>query len=134
MIGLPSLRALDGTQACCIWLAAEPTDMRCGFDRLAERVRTVMVQDPLGNGLFVFRSRSGDRLKILMWDRDGFALWYKRLESGVFKLPRMSPGSRSVELRASELAMILDGIDMTKLKRVPRYERTSRGNMENVAG
>jgi len=93
-----------------------------------------MVQDPLGNGLFVFRSRSGDRLKILMWDRDGFALWYKRLESGVFKLPRMSPGSRSVELRASELAMILDGIDMTKLKRVPRYERTSRGNMENVAG
>ena len=93
-----------------------------------------MVQDPLGNGLFVFRSRSGDRLKILMWDRDGFALWYKRLESGVFKLHRMSPGSRSVELRASELAMILDGIDMTKLKRVPRYERTSRGNMENVAG
>jgi transposase len=134
LIGLPSLRTLDGAQGCRIWLAAEPTDMRCGFDRLAERVRTVMVQDPLGNGLFVFRSRSGDRLKILMWDRDGFALWYKRLESGVFKLPRMSPGSRSVELRASELAMILDGIDMTKLKRVPRYERTSRGNMENVAG
>ena len=134
MIGLPSLHRLDGAQGCRIWLAAEPTDMRCGFDRLAERVRTVMVQDPLGNGLFVFRSRSGDRLKILMWDRDGFALWYKRLESGVFKLPRMSPGSRSVELRASELAMILDGIDMTKLKRVPRYERTSRGNMENVAG
>jgi transposase len=93
-----------------------------------------MGQDPLGNGLFVFRSRGGDRLKILMWDRDGFALWYKRLESGVFKLPRVSPGSRSVELRASELAMILDGIDMTKLKRVPRYERTSRSNMENVAG
>ena len=134
MIGLPSLRTLDGAQACRIWLAAEPTDMRCGFDRLAERVRTVMGQDPLGNCLFVFRSRGGDRLKILMWDRDGFVLWYKRLESGVFKLPRMSPGSRSVELRASELAMILDGIDMTKLKRVPRYERTSRSNMEKVAG
>lgn len=126
MIALPSLRTLDGVQGCRIWLAAEPTDMRCGFDRLAERVRTVMGQDPLGNGLFVFRSRGGDRLKILMWDRDGFVLWYRRLESGVFKLPRMSPGSRSVELRASELAMILDGIDMMKLKRVPRYERTSR--------
>lgn len=84
--------------------------------------------------VFVFRSRSGDRLKILTWDRDGFVLWYKRLESGVFKLPRMSPGSRSVELRGSELAMILDGIDMTKLKRVPRYERTNRSNIEKVAG
>lgn len=134
MIGLPSLHALDHSQGPRIWLAAEATDMRCGFDRLAERVKTVIGQDPVGNSLFVFHSRRGDRLKILTWDRDGFALWYKRLESGVFKLPRMSPGSRSVELRASELAMILDGIDMTKLKRVPRYERTSISNMENVAG
>ena len=61
-------------------------------------------------------------------------LSWKRLEAGVFKLPRVSPGSRSVELRASELAMILDGIDMTKLKRVPRYERTMGSNMEKVAG
>jgi transposase len=107
--------------------------MRCSFDRLAERVRTVIGQDPLGNALFVFRSRSGDRLKILCWDRDGFVLWYKRLEAGVFKLPRVSPGSRSVELRASELAMILDGIDMTKLKRVPRYERGARTISDNKA-
>jgi transposase len=134
VIGLPSLRTLDGAQVSRIWLAAEPTDMRCSFDRLAERVRTVIGQDPLGNSLFVFRSRSGDRLKILCWDRDGFVLWYKRLEAGVFKLPRVIPGSRSVELRASELAMILDGIDMTKLKRVPRYERTSESNRERVAG
>ncbi|HLX84650.1 MAG TPA: IS66 family insertion sequence element accessory protein TnpB [Terriglobales bacterium] len=133
MIGLPSLRTLDGAQVSRIWLAAEPTDMRCSFDRLAERVRTVIGQDPLGNSLFVFRSRSGDRLKILCWDRDGFVLWYKRLEAGVFKLPRVSPGSRSVELRASELAMILDGIDMTKLKRVPRYEREGRTISDNKA-
>jgi len=133
VIGLPSLRTLDGAQVSRIWLAAEPTDMRCSFDRLAERVRTVIGQDPLGNALFVFRSRSGDRLKILCWDRDGFVLWYKRLEAGVFKLPRVSPGSRSVELRASELAMILDGIDMTKLKRVPRYERGARTISDNKA-
>jgi transposase len=133
VIGLPSLRTLDGAQASRIWLAAEPTDMRCGFDRLAERVRVVIGQDPLSSGLFVFRSRSGDRLKILCWDRDGFVLWYKRLEAGVFKLPRVSPGSRSVELRASELAMILDGIDMSKLKRVPRYERTTESNKKKVA-
>jgi transposase len=123
VIGLPSLRALDGAQGARIWLAAEATDMRCGFDRLAERVRVVIGQDPLSNSLFVFRSRRGDRLKILLWDRDGFVLWYKRLETGVFKLPRVTAGARSIELRASELAMILDGIDVSKLKRMPRYER-----------
>jgi transposase len=136
MIGLPSLRALDGAQGARIWLAAEATDMRCGFDRLAERVRVVIGQDPLSNSFFVFRSRRGDRLKILLWDRDGFVLWYKRLETGVFKLPRVTAGARSVELRASELAMILDGIDVSKLKRVPRYERKagiSQDNKERIA-
>ena len=124
MIGLPSLRALDRAQAARIWLATEATDMRCGFDRLAERVRAVIGQEPLSGHLFVFRSRRGDRLKILAWDRDGFLLWYKRLEQGVFKLPRVKEGALSLELRASELAMILDGIDVSKLKRVARYERT----------
>ena len=105
-------------------MASEATDMRCGFDRLAERVRAVIGENPQSGHLFVFRSRRGDRLKILMWDRDGFVLWYKRLELGVFKLPRVEQSARSVELRASELAMILDGIDVSKLKRVRRYERT----------
>ena len=128
------MRALDGAQVTRIWLAGEAADMRCGFDRLAERVKAVISEDPLSGHLFVFRSRRGERLKILMWDRDGYILWYKRLESGVFKLPRLKDGARSVELRASELAMILDGIDMTKLKRVPRYERTTGSNSEKVAG
>jgi transposase len=133
MMGLPSLQALDQVQASRIWLATEKTDMRCGFDRLAERVKTVIGEDPLSGHLFVFRSRRGDRLKILVWDGDGFVLWYKRLEAGVFKLPGVKEGTRSVELRASELAMVLDGIDMTKLKRVPRYQvagSTKRGNSE----
>lgn len=69
-------------------------------------------------------------MEILLWDRDGFALWYKRLETGVFKLPRVQEGVRSVELRASELAMVLDGIDVSKLKRVPRYARISQENQE----
>jgi transposase len=118
---------MDRTQGPRIWLAVEATDMRSGFDRLAERVRAVIGQDPLSDSLFIFRSRRGDRLKILTWDRDGFVLWYKRLEVGVFKLPRLKEGVRCVELRASELAMILDGIDMTKLKRVPRYDRVAPG-------
>jgi transposase len=132
MISLPSLHTLDRAQVARIWLATEATDMRCGFDRLAERVRGVIGQDPLSGHYFVFRSRRGDRLKILLWERDGFLLWYKRLESGVFKLPRVPEGARSLELRASELAMILDGIDVSKLKRVPRYARISEENKEKI--
>jgi transposase len=131
MIDLPSLRALDGAQRMRIWLAAEATDMRCGFDRLAERVKAAVGESPVSGHLFVFRSRRGDRLKILAWDRDGYVLWYKRLESGVFKLPRVDAGARSVELRASELAMVLDGIDMSKLKRVPRYEGSAGVSQDN---
>ena len=125
MIGLPSLAALDGAAGPRIWLAAEATDMRCGFDRLAARVEAVTGESPLSGHWFLFRSRCGSRLKILVWDRDGFALWYKRLEAGAFKLPRLAPGTRSVELKASELAMILDGIDLSKLKRTPRYQHPS---------
>jgi len=132
MTGLPSLHALDRGQSSRIWLATEASDMRCGFDRLAERVRVVIGQDPVSGQLFVFRSRRGDRLKILLWDRDGFLLWYKRLEAGVFKLPRVQPGARSVELRASELAMVLDGIDVSQLKRVPRYTRISQATKERT--
>jgi transposase len=85
----------------------------------------------LSGHLFVFRSRRGDRRKILAWDRDGFVRWCKRLEAGVFKLPRVGEGARSVELRASEWAMILDGIDVSKLKRVPRSQRAARTNQDN---
>ena len=130
MMGLPSLHTLDeyplGAQRARIWLASEATDMRCGFDRLAERVRVGIGEDPLSGHLFIFRSRRGDRLKILHWDRDGFVLWYKRLEVGVFKVPRAEGAGRALELRASELAMILDGIDVSRLKRLPRYQRGAR--------
>ena len=128
MIGLLSLQAMDRLQEARIWMASEATDMRCGFDRLAERVNAVVGENPQSGHLFVFRSRRGDRLKILVWDRDGFVLWYKRLEAGVFKMPRVENGARAVELRASELAMILDGIDVSKLKRVARYERAVGSN------
>ena len=122
MIGLPSLAQLDRSSSTRIWLCAQPADMRCGFDRLAELAGVVTGQDPFSGHLFLFRSRGGDRLKVLYWDRDGYALWYKRLEEGVFKLPKVEEGTTSVELRASELAMLLDGIDLRSVKRLKRYE------------
>jgi transposase len=127
MITLPSLRDLDHPRETKvtprIWLAVEPADMRCGFDRLAELAASVIGQDARSGHLFLFRSRGGDRLKVLYWDRDGFALWYKRLEEGTFRLPRSEAGAASVELRASELAMLLDGIDLRSVKRLRRFSR-----------
>jgi transposase len=125
MIGLPSLSSLDGRSPLRIWLAVAPADMRCGFDRLAELARTVTGQDPLSGHLFLFRSRGGDRLKALYWDADGLALWYKRLEEGVFKWPKTPADAASVELRPSELAMLLDGIDLRSVKRLKRYRRAT---------
>jgi transposase len=128
VIGLPSLSHLDGATSTRIWLATEPADMRCGFDRLAQRAAAVTGQDPLSGHLFLFRSRGGDRIKILYFDRDGYALWYKRLEEGTFKWPKITASAAgpaaSVELRGSELAMILDGIDLSTVKRVKRYRRS----------
>ena len=123
MIHLPSLAQLDRAAQTRIWLCIGPTDMRRGFDRLAEQARQVTRQDPQSGHLFVFRSRRGDRLKALYFERDGYVLWYKRLEQGTFKLPRLAAEQTSVELRASELAMLLDGIDLASVKRVKRYRR-----------
>lgn len=103
--------------------------MRCGFDRLAVLAEQVTGQDPLSGHLFAFRNRSGDRLKILWWDRDGFVLFYKRLEEGQFKLPKLpasGPRLRSIVLRPSELAMLLDGIDLASVKRHKRYRRGAK--------
>ena len=77
-----------------IFLGADPTDMRKGFDSLAHLVESSMALDPLSGHLFVFRSRRGDRIKVLWWDRDGYCLWYKRLEKGSFRFPAVSAEER----------------------------------------
>lgn len=129
--GLPSLRDLDERSAGVrIWLCTHAIDMRLGFDRLAELASRVTGQDPLSGRegeacthLFLFRSRGGDRLKALYFDRDGYALWYKRLEEGTFRLPKIDDAQkRSIQLRPSELAMLLDGIDLRSVKRTRRYQ------------
>jgi transposase len=126
MIHVPSLAQLDHAAGTRIWLCTGPTDMRRGFDRLAEQAQQMTRQDPRAGHLFVFRSRGGDRLKALYFERDGYALWYKRLEEGTFKLPKITADQASVELKASELAMLLDGIDLASVRRVKRYRREDK--------
>ena len=102
-----------------IFLATAPTDMRKGFDGLSQLVRERIDQDPLSGHLYVFRNRRRDRIKILYWDRDGLALWYKRLEKGAFRFPEAGDGR--VEVTPAEMAAILEGIDLSRARRLPRY-------------
>jgi len=106
-----------------IFLYTRPTDMRCGFNRLAMLAETFMQQDPLSGHLFVFFNKRGDKCKMLFWDRTGFVLWYKRLEEGVFEKPPAPINTLSLEIDAAKLAWILEGIDLFKSRRRKRYER-----------
>jgi transposase len=121
MLRLPSLGELDRGMSGRIYLCTSPTDMRKGFDTLAALVREFLGQDPLSGHLFLFVGRAKDRLKILYWDADGYCIWYKRLEEGTFKMPRAGTEDVSVELKASELAMMLEGIDLKSIKRTKRF-------------
>jgi len=97
--------------------------MRKGFDTLAALVTEHLGRDPLSGDLFLFLSRGKDRLKALVWEPDGFLLCYKRLEEGTYRLPPHAPGVAGVTLKASELAMLLDGIDLKSVRRSRRYRR-----------
>jgi transposase len=110
---------LSVSSALRIFLATAPTDLRKGFDGLSQLVRERIAQDPLSGHLFVFRNRRRDRIKILYWDRDGFALWYKRLERGTFRFPEAKDGR--VEVTPAEMAAVLEGIDLHHARRRPRF-------------
>ena len=106
-----------------IWLCIEPTDMRCGYDRLAQRAHEHARRDVLAGGLFVFFNRRRDRVKLLYWDHDGYALWQKRLEAGTFELPAVPPNARSVALSDTQLALLLKGVDLASVRMRKRYAR-----------
>ncbi len=98
-----------------IWLATAPLDMRRSFDALAEQVRTVLAGDPMSGHLFVFRNRSSQRLKILWWDNDGYAIYYKRLERGTFAFP--AAGEASVCIDSQQLMKLLSGCAVAEIFR-----------------
>lgn len=91
-----------------IFVAVEPADLRKGFDSLCGMVRQTLKRDPLSGHLFVFANKSRQRIKILFWDRTGFVLWHKRLETGLFQFP--SAEDATLEVEPAQLTMLLDGI------------------------
>ena len=107
-----------------VFVALQPTDMRRGFPGLSGEIQSTLQQDPLSGHLFLFRNRRRDRIKILFWDGDGYAIYYKQLARGSFEFPQPSdPRLPAVQIRASELSMLLDGIELRGRKRRVRYER-----------
>ena len=106
-----------------VFVSTAPTDMRRGFDGLFALVRDFLKEDPLSGHLFVFRNRCGDRLKILWWDRDGLAIFYKRLEVGRFTFPKVADGDLHMEMSALDLQLVMQGIDPSTAKRSKRYQK-----------
>jgi len=106
-----------------IFLAFEPVDMRLSFDGLAARVAHMLKADPYSGAGFVFRSKSGQRLKILYWDGVGFWLWYRRLEAGRFIWPALRDDG-SIELTAAQLAVLTQGLDWRRVGYPKLYQPT----------
>jgi transposase len=110
-----------------LWYAPEPVDFRLGFDGLFTLVKSRLAADPMSGHLFIFRNRTADRVKVLYWGGHGLCLWCQRLEAGRYYFPDPAPGAAGVELTAAQFAMILDGIDLSRVRRFRRYTPATPG-------
>lgn len=108
-----------------VYLCLSPCDMRRSFDGLHALVRDHLQLDPFAGHLYLFANKRKDRIKILYWERDGFAIWAKRLESGSYVIPSGEPGSHRFEISTEELGALLSGIDLSIAARRKRYRRAA---------
>jgi len=106
-----------------IFIYTQPADMRSGFNKLSMLTESFMLNDPFSGHLFVFFNKTGDKCKILFWDRTGFVIWYKRLEEGTYEKLKYPPKTSSLEIDVAKLSWILEGIDLLKARRRKRYQR-----------
>ena len=107
-----------------LFVATQPVDGRKGPDSLMALVRDVLRQDPLSGHLFIFFSKRCDRVRIVYWDRNGYAMWTKRLEKGRFRPTTFWKDGRlsSVSIEAAELALVVEGIELAGARRRPRWQ------------
>jgi transposase len=104
-----------------VFLYTVATDMRKSFSGLHGLIVESLRQDPLSGDWFVFLNRRRDRIKIMTWEQDGFAIWYKQLQRGTFALP--AGDGDSLRLTSRELALLLTGIDLKQTRPRKRYQR-----------
>jgi len=117
-----------------IYVAAQPADMRLGIDGLGQLVASSFNEDIYSGALFVFLSRRMDRLKILTWDAGGFVVYYKRLEQGRFKQPRVMSGAAKTMIDAAQLAMLLRGIDLRRVRKPVLWEPPESKGIDKSLG
>lgn len=99
-----------------IYIASQVLDMRKSFDAMSYYVTKELQQDVYSGSLYVFCNKRGDKLKIFYWDRNGYCCWYKRLERGIFRLPRVT--DKVFKVSVSELNLLLEGIELTHRQRL----------------
>lgn len=116
-----------------IFICTVDTDMRKSFDSLRGIIRGAMHLDPLSGSLFVFKNKRGDRIKCVYWDETGFAMWYKVLQRGTFQFPNLENySSAGLEIDASTMRLILDGIDLSSIRRRPRFRPPSLNGRTHI--
>jgi transposase len=103
------------------YLYGQPTDMRKSFDGLSGLVRNHLRRNPTSGEVYVFLNRKRDMIKVLLWDRSGFAIYSKRLERGSFERPRREDSAAGVQLSWEELVLILEGISLGSIQRRKRF-------------
>ena len=111
--------------SCTYYLYTGHTDMRKGFDGLCGIIKTQMAGDALGGSVFIFMNRRRTQVKLLLWEGDGFSIYYKRLEKGTFELPVTSSQLATVSLDARQLQFILQGVSLKKIVYRPRLKKTA---------
>lgn len=116
-----------------VFVAVEAVDGRKGFDGLLGLVSSVVGESPLSGHLFVFRTKRGNLVRILFWDRTGFCLLSKRLERGRFRFPWTVPdGAQQLQVEAAELMLVLEGIDLTGAQRRPRWQAPAQSPQSGI--
>ncbi len=114
-------------RAVRVYFATQPTNLRKSFDGLVNEIRHSLGHDPLGGHVFVFLNRRKNQVKLIVWTRGGFTIVHKRLERGTFTFPsRVAVDATSVAIDVHELAMLLEGIDVSRAKSKPRWEPPPR--------
>ena len=106
-----------------VFLFLEPVDMRKSFRGLCQLAESVLKEDPASVHWFAFINRRGDRLKLLGWDGQGFWIWYKRLESGIFEKPAANADQQQIEIDVTQLSLSIQVIDLRSAKRRTRYRQ-----------
>jgi transposase len=108
---------------CHYYLYRHATDMRRGFDSLCGLVRDELKRDPLNGAIYIFFNRRRNQVKLLLWEKDGFSIYYKRLEKGTYEIP-FADSSHTLHINCQELSLILHGISLRSVRRRVRFENT----------